>query len=163
MWVWLQFCHVSLGFLEGRNFRGGEFLRQYLQKRSLFSSIAFHSYHFAKYCISIGSKVMFIVFVKNWIYWCLVFAKFQKELGSPNFLNCGLFNKHSTYIASFSWKFALYIKGKKSHKKPFRFEKNVEPWRLIFYPISGNKIKTFWDLLRKWHSISVQKCIKNQE
>lgn len=37
--------------------------------------------------------VMFIVFVKNWIYWCL-FAKFQKELGSPNFLNCGLFNKY---------------------------------------------------------------------
>ena len=47
-----------LGFLEGRNFRGGEFLRQYLQKRSLFSSIAFHSYHFAKYCISIGSNVL---------------------------------------------------------------------------------------------------------
>ena len=65
----------------------------------------------------------------------------------------------------------LISKGKKSHKKPFKFEKNVELWRLIFYPISGNEIKTFWDLLHKLGSVALlshfAKCInrkrKNQK
>ena len=104
------------------------------------------SYHIAKYYISI---LMFTTYVcEKWTI--------AKSFKPHNYKEPGpILWTVNKYIVSFSWNFAFDIKGKKSHKKPFKFEKNVELWRLIFYPISGNEIKTFWDLLHnKWQSIS---------